>query len=243
MSRTTGAATAAPASINRAKARRKRKHGPTVIASTRAVAHDVDALNWIRTQARAGLPTKAIVELSRTAEDWPAPGKPLSDGSLAACFAAIHHLEAQGAAWPLRSNGGALRNEKASTRTGRRLHAINTERSAARRAGSPVVLWETAYQITKLSGLLMSVKIEDVELDEHALDTVNDLHDDMLFLQDWIEQTIGAIQARLGEQRIRDKIKGLRAKTVANRCTAEEEASARRAADRLQRKLDARLSA
>jgi hypothetical protein len=239
MSSATGAASAAPKPKRK---RPKRRRGPTVRASSRTVLHNVDVLNWVRGHTRAGLPSNEIVALSRTADDWPEPGKPLSEGSLVSCRIAIYHLEAQGARWPLQADSGALkRNRRGATRVGKRAHEIRINRAAARRAGDSVVLWDTAYEITKVSGLLISLDIADIELDEHSLDTINDLHDDMLFLQDWVEQTIGAVQGRLGEQKVRAKIAALRAKTVENGCEPEEEAIAQRAADRLERKLNTKL--
>jgi hypothetical protein len=245
MSRTTGAASAAPNPKRTGPKRKhaKRRRGATVRASTRTVLHDVDVLNWVRAHARSGLPSKEIVALSKAAEDWPRPGQYLSDGSLVSCFAAIHHLEEQGVRWPLTSDGKALARARSysEVRVGKRMHELGGKRAAARAVGDPIVLWDTATEIGKLTGLLISLDIADIELDEHSLDTVSDLHDDMLFLQDWMEQTIGAVQGRLGEQKVRAKITALRAKTVENGCTAEEAEIAQRTADRLERKLNVKL--
>jgi hypothetical protein len=221
---------------------RKRGDKPT-IANNVSLARDPRILNWVRARTREGFGTKQLVAASRASEDdWPRPGEQLSDGVLASCRAAIHHLEEQGARWPLKDDGGALRKAKRGpTRTGKRLSELGAKRAAARRAGDPIVLWDTCYDITRLTGLLESLNIEDVDLDEHSLDTVNDLHDDMLFLQDWMDRSIGSVQARLGEHGIRQKIRALRAKTVANGCTPEEEAASQRAADRLEHQLRARL--
>lgn len=232
---TEGAASAAP--------RLSKRRGPTV-GNTGSIALEPRVLNWVRARTREGWGSKQIVALSAAGEmTWPLPGEKLSDGVLAACRAAIFHLEAQGARWPLEDNGGALQSKRGPTRTGKRLHEVGTKRAAARRAGDPVVFWDTAYDITKLTGLLESLDIEVIGLDEYSLDTVNDLHDDMLFLQDWMDRTVGAVQARLGEYGIRQKIAALRAKTVANGCEAEEAAAAQRVADLLERKLQARLVA
>ena len=136
-----------------------------------------------------------------------------------------------------------LAAKKQKSPTGKRLHTIGLKRSAARAGGDPTVLWDTAYEIMKLTSLLESLDIEDVELDEHSLDTINELHDDMIRLQEWIDRTMGAVQGRLGEWAIRRKIIGLRSKTVENGCSAGEAHSAQQAADRLERKLKARLIA
>jgi hypothetical protein len=230
-----GAASAAP--------RLSKKRGPTV-GYDGSLARDPRVLNWVRARTREGWGSKQIVTLSVAGEmSWPVPGEHLSDGVLAACRAAIFALETQGARWPLDDNCGALRRKRGPTRTGKRLHEVGIRRRAARSAGDPVVFWDTAYQIGKLTSLLESLDIEDIELDAHSLDTVNDLHDDMLFLQDWMDRTIGAVQGRLGDYGILQKIAALRAKTVANGCEPDEEAAARRAASRLERRLEARLGA
>ena len=89
----------------------------------------------------------------------------------------------------------------------------------------------------------MSLNIEDASLDEQGLDVLNDLADDVLYLQDWSDRALLSIQARLGEQGLRAKIAALRARTVENGCSAEEAATAKRMAVRLERKLTARLGA
>lgn len=223
--------------------RKRRRGGEGTVkpsTSSRSVAHSVEVLNWVRRQLRAGLQSQEIVEASRSDEHWPAPGEPLTDRTLSACQCSIYHLEQQGARWPLRQGGTALRNGK---RVGKRLHQVGSARAAARRNGDPVVLWDTAYDVTKLTGLLQSLNIEDAELDEHGLDLLNDLHDDMLYLQDWSELLIAALQGRLGEQGLRQKIAALRSKTVANGCTLEEAEAAARMADRLERRLTLALTA
>ena len=136
-----------------------------------------------------------------------------------------------------------LAAKKQRSSTGRRLHRVSVYRAQARRDGDSVVLWDTAFEISKLVGLLEGLEVDDIELDEHTADTVNDLHDDMLRLQDWAERVSGAVQGRLGEQAVRQKIAGLRAKTVSRGCSEEEAVAAQRAADRLERRLNNKLVA
>ncbi len=204
--------------------------------------HRADVINWVRSKSRAGVPTKEMVALSKTADDWPpGPSQPLSDGSLASIFAVIHHLEAQGVRWPLEEDGRAFQKGKGPTRTGKRLRHVTAARKAAVQGGKDAALWDAAYQVTKLTGYLMSLNIEDASLDEHGLDTLNDLTDDVLYLQEWSERALLSVQARLGEQGVRAKIAALRAKTVENGCTAEEAAMAQRMAVRFERRLSAQL--
>src|SRR5439155_27084341 len=113
------------------KRRPRRRDQQTVRHTTRAnVTHSAEVLNWVQPLTRAGYPTKEIVALSRVADDWPLPGEPLTDGTLATVRSAILHLEMQGARFPLPADGGALRGspKKKATELGRRLHRASAER-------------------------------------------------------------------------------------------------------------------
>jgi hypothetical protein len=58
------------------------------------LAQDPAVINWVHELTRRGLSSKQIVAASAAGElDWPGGEKPLGDGTLAACRAAIHHLE------------------------------------------------------------------------------------------------------------------------------------------------------
>jgi hypothetical protein len=233
-----GAAHAAPPS------QRRRKQGEaTVRGRPSSVAHHVDVLNWARPLIRAGFTSKEIVALSKTTSDWPLPGQVLSDGTLAACYAAIHHLEAQGARFPLEGEGG-LRKEKVSE-TKRRSYSVRKLRAEARRnaaPGDPLLFWETALEVSKASSALEIIEVEDLELTEQGLQYLDDLHSDLLRLQIFQDRVMGAVQVRLGEQKLIAKIRALRAKTIENGCTAEEAAMAKMMADRMERKLSAVLT-
>jgi hypothetical protein len=244
-SRRGGAASAAPPPTPNQKRERERKSTrkrggqETVSSSTRSVLYDPEVLNWVRRHTRTGTSRDDLVRLSETAEDWPAPGRSLSDGSLAAARCAIYHLEQQGARWPLKPDS-TLGNWDAA-RAGKRLYQIGQKRAAARRDNDPAVIWDTAFQVSKLAWLLMSLNLDDLDLDEEGLDILSDLDNDLLYLQDWTSTILAAVEARLGEQELRKKIAGLEAKTVANGCTPEEEAAARRIASRMRRRLEAVL--
>jgi|GEM_PF-4818074 len=232
------------------RSRRRRKDDPTVRQNSKAAAHSVNVLSWVRTQRMAGHSSKEIVALSHTAEDYPKPGKPLSDGSLAAAFAAIYHLE-QAGVWPISSNGAAdyLEQKRAADylgqekkRAGQRVFQVGQRRAAARRDKDPTAAWDMSYEITKLTSSLIMFDIDRVGLDQEGQDIIDDLLDNLLALQEWQERALGAVQGRLGDQRILEKIAALEAKTVANGCTPEEEASAQLKARILRRKHVARLA-
>ena len=177
--------------------------------------------------------------LSHTAEDYPAPGRPLSDGSLAACRAAIHHLEAAGVAWPLPPDGTPPGSRPPTLANGKRLRQIRQQRAAARAAGESDALYELAVQIGKLSSLVYSAlpTIYRAELDAANVDLLGDLEVDVLYLAEWAEVMGRQLEARLGELPLRQKIQALRSKTTANGCTPAEQQQALAAADRLERRL------
>jgi putative transcriptional regulator len=125
----------------------------------------------------------------------------------------------------------------------RRMHRAARERAAARRRGDPAAFWTVCFEISKLISFLEGVDVAELELDEHNLDRLDDLYGDLLRLQDFQIRVMGAVQARLGEQKTREKIQALRSKTVANGCTAEEAELSQRIADRLERKLAQTLTA
>lgn len=209
----------------------------TIRPSGRKVADNPEVLNWIRQLTRKGTPTKRIVRLSH-GDDYPLPGQPLSDGTLSSCRSVIQHLETLGARFPLEPNG--LRK---SGNNSRKLHEVGRNRAAARKAGESLVFWDTAYQVTQLAGLLQTLELADVELDEQNLDTMTDLLEMLLYLAEWMERSLHAITARMGEHAVLSTIEKLRRMTVANGCSEEEADNARRAAARLERQLRAQLEA
>jgi hypothetical protein len=166
-----------------------------------SLSHDPAVINWVRERYRDGWDRERIVAASNAgSDDWPVSGDQLSNGRISECRAVIAHMERMDASWPLTGDAPLRGTGRKPNPTGKRLHDVGTKRSEARRAGDPTVFWDTCYEITKLSSLLRSLEIEHLEFDEYSLDTVSDLHDDMLFLQDWMDRTLMAVQARLGEQ-------------------------------------------
>jgi len=219
----------------------KRKRTPktqTIRPSARKVADSPEVLNWIRQLTRKGYSTKKIVDLSKSDGDYPLPGQPLSDGTVSGARSVIVNLELLGARFPLEPNG--LRR---SSNYSRRLHEIGQKRADARKAGESMVFWNAAYEVTQLAGLLQSLELEDVELDEQNLDTMTDLLEMLLYLAEWMERSLHSVTARMGEHAVLSTIEKLRRMTVANGCSEEEADNARRAAIRLERQLRAELTA
>lgn len=82
------------------------------------------------------------------------------------------------------------------------------------------------------------IPIEDS--DEATLAVINDLHDDLITMGEWHDRALGQTQAYLTDNVTRDKIRRL---LNTKGRTPEEAATAIKLAERLQRKLDNRLSA
>jgi hypothetical protein len=85
---------------------------------------------------------------------------------------------------------------------------------------------------------LEGTRVDDYDLDAATRELVDALYDDLVTTAEWIDRAVSAIQARVGEAAVREKIAKLRNTT--GRPPAEAEA-ALRLADVLERKLEARL--
>ena len=95
-------------------------------------------------------------------------------------------------------------------------------------------------RISELCGALESLPLKDLNLGEAELALVADIHDDLIALGEWHDRALSAVQAWMVDEHVREKIRKLR--DVTGREPAEAE-TYRKLADRLERKLDARLGA
>lgn len=125
----------------------------------------------------------------------------------------------------------------------RRVNDIRRHIEAARKSGDSVKFWEISFTANRLVWELMRWEVDDVEIDEGTMDTIDSTHTDLLYTQEWVRDTLARIEVRYSEQARRRKIMALRQKTVANGCTEEEAHLALAAANEMQRKLDAALAA
>ena len=115
-------------------------------------------------------------------------------------------------------------------------------RVTATRNGEPVAFWETGWQITRLVYDLAAWHVESVPLDYDNTNAMLSVEEDLLYLYDWIDETLSLIHSRIGEHGMRQTLRKLQAKTVENGCTPAEAEAARRAAARLQRKINNALA-
>jgi hypothetical protein len=129
------------------------------------------------------------------------------------------------------------------TPAGKRMRAARMARADAKRDGRPVAFWEIGWEVSKMVYGLASWKVEDVPLDYDNMNAMATVEEDLLYLYDWMDETLSLIHSRMGEHGMRQQLRKLQARTVANGCTPEEAANAARAAQRLQRKIDNVLEA
>lgn len=92
--------------------------------------------------------------------------------------------------------------------------------------------------IVRLSAVLQNVNVADWPVDEFgetALWTISDLLDDLISLGIWTDRAVSAVQGRLGDMKVREKIAKLR--DTAGR-TPEEKAAFEKHASKLERQLN-----
>ena len=117
------------------------------------------------------------------------------------------------------------------------------ELRAAKKAltvGNYSTLLRLCVEMNRQSMVIEAYKPEEYAFDEATLMLIDAFHDDLITLATWIERGLFATQAWLTEIRVREKIKALRDTTGR---TLEEAETYRRVADKLERKLQARLVA
>lgn len=95
--------------------------------------------------------------------------------------------------------------------------------------------------ISRLSSALQSVDLAaELERDMPTVSLASDIQDDLINLMYWMDRASAVISAWLTDSEVREKIKQLR--NISGR-TPEEADSFKKLADRLERKLEARLGA
>jgi hypothetical protein len=140
-------------------------------------------------------------------------------------------------------DGAAPAAKRTPNESRQRMHRVARERAAAVRAKAPRTFWDVCFEISQCISFLEWVEVDDLELNEYTVDQIEDLYDDMARLQVWQNRVRSAVQGRLDEQKLRLKIRALRAKTITAGCTPQEAQLAQEKADLMERQLDARLGA
>jgi ParB-like chromosome segregation protein Spo0J len=106
--------------------------------------------------------------------------------------------------------------------------------------GDYVELLKLQLDITRMCRILEGWHLHEYAFNEESAWLMADIHDDLITLGEWHDRSLSAVQAWLLDVDVRSKIDKLRDTTGR---TPEEADTARRLADRLERKLEARLMA
>lgn len=106
---------------------------------------------------------------------------------------------------------------------------------------SPITeLAQLQVEIAQLCAVLQDFDVEAYPINDNvAMWSATDIYDDLILLGEWLDRTLSSIQGRLSDQDVRNKIAKLR--EVDGR-TPEEIETALKLADRLERKLENRLT-
>jgi len=191
------------------------------------LSEDLAVIEWVAQRRRQGALSKQIVADSKAGRHkWPAPGYSLSDGSCAAIYAVLVDRERVGRAPEPRPR----------KRAGKRLREIQ----AARRRGLAGLI-EVQYRIVQMTSLLESIDVgaEARIEDGRVADVISAMVDDLLELQIWMDHTLSQCGAYLDYGQKLTKIRQLREETAGR--TPAEIATARRLADKVERRLDHQL--
>jgi hypothetical protein len=191
------------------------------------LSEDLSVIEWVAQRRRAGATSKEIVADSKASQhNWPVPGQSLSDGSCAAVYSVLADRERVGRAPEPRPR----------RRAGKRLREIQT----ARRAGLKGLI-DVQYRIVEMTSLLESIDVgaEAATEDGPVAGVLATVLDDLLELQIWMDHTLSQSGAYLDHAQKLGKIRKLREETAGR--TDAEIATARRLADKLERRLDNQL--
>lgn len=209
--------------------RRKRKKGaakaaPTSITGVRGLAHNPEVLTWVRELTRKDVSSKRIVAMSAAGEHgWPVPGESLSDGSLAACRAAIYHLEMHNVRFPLAPDF----RQRPKSQTGSKLRELNELR---RRDDSLLLTART--DISKATQRLEMVDFLEWGLRDADPETTASIYEELTILSAWVETSLGVVAREITDLKKLELIRKLRDTTGR---TPEEARAFARHADRLER--------
>lgn len=113
--------------------------------------------------------------------------------------------------------------------SGKRLRALHAQK---RKTDSTLLI--ARIDIVKMVGILEAVDLPALGFGDADEETIKEIHDELEILFGWLDRTLTVVTAELSDQQRREKIRRLREDTEGR--TAEEVATARRLADKLERK-------
>jgi hypothetical protein len=195
------------------------------------LAQEPAVIEWFGMLKAEGMTRDEIVRASQEkTHSWPGGDMRLSNGSAVAIIAVLKDRERR----PI--VGELKKPPKRPKRGGRRMREIRERK----KQGGVSKLIDVQYRIVQLTNQLESIEIEDYELDDVTQEALKGIYDDLSELQTWMDMALASVERRMEDANLITKIKHLREGTTGR--TEEEIRTARRLADRLQRRLEAKLT-
>lgn len=186
---------------------------------------------WVAERQALGWKRDQIVAASKAGSDgWPLPDGALSNGTLGVIF----HGLAMARAEPLEPP------KRPKSRAGKRLRELRDQQKADA-AGKQSKLIKLQMDLQRATNVLELTDIESIEFDDAGIvnDTMRRLHEDLSDLQVWLDYVFEHVRARMDDSAKLEVIRRLREDTAGR--TEQELATAERLAERLERKLHAKL--
>lgn len=121
--------------------------------------------------------------------------------------------------------------------SGKRLRALH----AKRRAGDTSNLMNMRLRVQQVVSTLEAVDLPTYGVEDADRETISEIHDELSLLAVWLDQSLNVIADHMDDLQKMERIRRLREDT--NGRTAAEIATARRLADKLQQKLNAKITA
>jgi hypothetical protein len=199
----------------------------------RGISSDPRVRTWVAERRADGWKRDRIVAASKAGTDgWPIPGESMSNGTFSIIKAALEAAKGEPLEPPTRP----------ARRAGRRQRELQQALKDAEQGGKRNKLIRQQMALQKATGLLEVMDVSDIDFDDRGVvgDTMRRIHDDLAEHQIWLDYQFEQVRARMDDAVKLATIQALREGTAGR--TEAEIATMERLAERMQRKLDARLA-
>lgn len=215
------------------KQTRKRQRAPDTGVS---LWEDETVLAWVARRMKAGAKRDDLSRESKAGEHgWPLDGQHLPQNAADRAIAIVKDRQQRPAtaAEPKRAKRAANWNGKTNPTRKREIQA-------EKKKGNYADLLALLVDMNRACASIESYQPQEFDLDAATIDLIDSFHDDLISLAAWCDRALAATQGWLEDGEVRRKIAALRDTTGRD---PEEAASYNRLADKLERKLEARLGA
>lgn len=199
----------------------------------RGISTDPRVRRWVAERRAAGWKRDRIVAASKAGTDgWPIPGESVSNGTFSMIKAALDAARGESLEPPTRP----------ARRAGRRQRELQRALKAADQGGKRNKLIKQEMALQKATALLEVMDVADIDFDDKGVvgNTMRRIHDDLAEHQIWLDYQFERVRARMDDAAKLATIRALEEGTAGR--TEAEIATMERLAERMQRKLDARLA-